>query len=140
MSFVLLFSAMMMEKEKQAWIGMSDTATKGGFQFVDGTPYVYSDWSFESYEWLYAHPNDARSKCITSSKDGWNYKECSDKLPSICRSRPNGVMSFALDLYFPGSQFTNELAMPGSQRYNTCLLYTSPSPRDGLLSRMPSSA
>ena len=25
-------------------------------------------------------------------------------------------------------------------QYNTCLLYTSPSPRDGLLSRMPSSA
>ena len=24
--------------------------------------------------------------------------------------------------------------------YHTCLLYTSPSPRDGLLSRMPSSA
>ena len=24
--------------------------------------------------------------------------------------------------------------------YNICLLYTSPSPRDGLLSRMPSSA
>ena len=24
--------------------------------------------------------------------------------------------------------------------HNTCLLYTSPSPRDGLLSRMPSSA
>ena len=26
------------------------------------------------------------------------------------------------------------------QRFNSCLLYTSPSPRDGLLSRMPSSA
>ena len=25
-------------------------------------------------------------------------------------------------------------------RHNICLLYTSPSPRDGLLSRMPSSA
>ena len=25
-------------------------------------------------------------------------------------------------------------------KINTCLLYTSPSPRDGLLSRMPSSA
>ena len=25
-------------------------------------------------------------------------------------------------------------------KYNPCLLYTSPSPRDGLLSRMPSSA
>ena len=28
----------------------------------------------------------------------------------------------------------------GLQGINTCLLYTSPSPRDGLLSRMPSSA
>ena len=27
-----------------------------------------------------------------------------------------------------------------SKRYCVCLLYTSPSPRDGLLSRMPSSA
>ena len=28
----------------------------------------------------------------------------------------------------------------GDRTYNSCLLYTSPSPRDGLLSRMPSSA
>ena len=28
----------------------------------------------------------------------------------------------------------------GDEGWNTCLLYTSPSPRDGLLSRMPSSA
>ena len=28
----------------------------------------------------------------------------------------------------------------GHSRHYTCLLYTSPSPRDGLLSRMPSSA
>ena len=28
----------------------------------------------------------------------------------------------------------------GAQRNTICLLYTSPSPRDGLLSRMPSSA
>ena len=28
----------------------------------------------------------------------------------------------------------------GTEVYDTCLLYTSPSPRDGLLSRMPSSA
>ena len=27
-----------------------------------------------------------------------------------------------------------------AEQYNGCLLYTSPSPRDGLLSRMPSSA
>ena len=29
---------------------------------------------------------------------------------------------------------------PGGARHESCLLYTSPSPRDGLLSRMPSSA
>ena len=37
----------------------------------------------------------------------------------------------------------NELILNKSAvmyEYNVCLLYTSPSPRDGLLSRMPSSA
>ena len=32
------------------------------------------------------------------------------------------------------------VAEPQEYQYNACLLYTSPSPRDGLLSRMPSSA
>ena len=32
------------------------------------------------------------------------------------------------------------LAQSGVGAYQPCLLYTSPSPRDGLLSRMPSSA
>ena len=32
------------------------------------------------------------------------------------------------------------LWFPGPESYTGCLLYTSPSPRDGLLSRMPSSA
>ena len=35
-----------------------------------------------------------------------------------------------------GKKLTNV----GAPSNNTCLLYTSPSPRDGLLSRMPSSA
>ena len=33
-----------------------------------------------------------------------------------------------------------EVMKPGRRLDETCLLYTSPSPRDGLLSRMPSSA
>ena len=33
-----------------------------------------------------------------------------------------------------------EFILPEWFLYSTCLLYTSPSPRDGLLSRMPSSA
>ena len=34
----------------------------------------------------------------------------------------------------------NDIPVEVAMHYNTCLLYTSPSPRDGLLSRMPSSA
>ena len=42
----------------------------------------------------------------------------------------------ALDVI--GRAVRSNLIEPG--HYDDCLLYTSPSPRDGLLSRMPSSA
>ena len=35
---------------------------------------------------------------------------------------------------------TSIILTPDLKKYKACLLYTSPSPRDGLLSRMPSSA
>src|SRR5665647_574327 len=38
------------------------------------------------------------------------------------------------------SDFNNESLRGIFDRFKNCLLYTSPSPRDGLLSRMPSSA
>ena len=46
---------------------------------------------------------------------------------------------------FPGKIFRRQSGQTGQAVHgvkfpNTCLLYTSPSPRDGLLSRMPSSA
>ena len=37
-------------------------------------------------------------------------------------------------------QFPQDLQKVGEDHHLICLLYTSPSPRDGLLSRMPSSA
>ena len=40
----------------------------------------------------------------------------------------------------PISSYWVELLIPITIALNSCLLYTSPSPRDGLLSRMPSSA
>ena len=41
----------------------------------------------------------------------------------------------------PIDTYQRDRLVPDGQPYpNTCLLYTSPSPRDGLLSRMPSSA
>ena len=48
-------------------------------------------------------------------------------------------------VYVSGGVMANDLGFPDIglttlQDVSTCLLYTSPSPRDGLLSRMPSSA
>ena len=48
-------------------------------------------------------------------------------------------------LIFPGQFLSNAEQSVFARRFgelefDTCLLYTSPSPRDGLLSRMPSSA
>ena len=38
------------------------------------------------------------------------------------------------------AQFIQTIVVPAAEETDICLLYTSPSPRDGLLSRMPSSA
>ena len=42
--------------------------------------------------------------------------------------------------YFLGSELQHVTWGQAKDQVYTCLLYTSPSPRDGLLSRMPSSA
>ena len=47
----------------------------------------------------------------------------------ICRSERDAIVNM---LKFDG--------VKSMEHYRDCLLYTSPSPRDGLLSRMPSSA
>ena len=51
-------------------------------------------------------------------------------------SDDKGHFSFPASRLEPG-HYTLKIRAVG---YNLCLLYTSPSPRDGLLSRMPSSA
>ena len=51
------------------------------------------------------------------------------------------VLDFQTDAEVPSPNSDQVLIkVLGAGINNTCLLYTSPSPRDGLLSRMPSSA
>ena len=61
--------------------------------------------------------------------------------PALCFDFINHPILFILHpiLFIPHPILFN-FARPAKTRKRTCLLYTSPSPRDGLLSRMPSSA
>ena len=52
----------------------------------------------------------------------------------------NTVFKLITDISSDFTEFTVGIGMPGSLHPKTCLLYTSPSPRDRSLSRMPSSA
>ena len=62
---------------------------------------------------------------------------------AICNSFKKELLDGAMSFKQTGGD-TYKLALYSStathQTHPTCLLYTSPSPRDGLLSRMPSSA
>ena len=58
-------------------------------------------------------------------------------------NQPHPFLDVRFDVVFEspnGSVFTVPGFFAGDGNGNGCLLYTSPSPRDGLLSRMPSSA
>ena len=63
------------------------------------------------------------------------------KLPLAVVALAPGAVRAADDVIVSGTVNAAEAAVgPDAALYVTCLLYTSPSPRDGLLSRMPSSA
>ena len=51
-----------------------------------------------------------------------------------------GDVSHIWEKFWPYADMYMEKYNKGSDEFYYCLLYTSPSPRDGLLSRMPSSA
>ena len=52
----------------------------------------------------------------------------------------DGLVAFDSSGPGSGSRVLESLRRWNEAPFHTCLLYTSPSPRDGLLSRMPSSA
>ena len=69
-------------------------------------------------------------------KDGWTFHDENDVLPDVINN-----FEFLRQVYVKSdSNYTGRVTVPVLWDKETCLLYTSPSPRDATLSRMPSSA
>ena len=63
-------------------------------------------------------------------------------LQLVSPALPVGAFSYSegLEVLIQAGSIADEQAIQAWLEAELCLLYTSPSPRDGLLSRMPSSA
>ena len=66
------------------------------------------------------------------------YIFCLPGSPSACKDGWDEILKYQLDIRHKPCNFVE--IMPRLQEHKFCLLYTSPSPRDVVPSRMPSSA
>ena len=84
---------------------------------------------------------------LETEVDGATQKKVNEDLNAInCRALEGGYMNTQATTYVRRSSFyvtdaiSTEHFISEPRFHNNCLLYTSPSPRDGATSRMPSSA
>ena len=95
------------------------------------------DESIEAINWVYGTDEDieaiAREVGVLSTKD-----EDIRSLRELITYGVKGMAAYAYHAYQLGYKDDNIFRF--MEKALACLLYTSPSPRDGLLSRMPSSA
>ena len=63
-----------------------------------------------------------------------------DQLRSVVKKKKESDIKFKSGTSVPIDPESANIILKTFDTLNSCLLYTSPSPRDGLLSRMPSSA
>ena len=118
----------------------------------EGSPLSASNW-LESILWgscqgTVSYPDD--SKYVGEWKDGSVHGQGTYTYPDggqyVGEYKDNSKHGQGTQTYANGAQYVGEYQDDlhhGQGTFtlaNGCLLYTSPSPRDGLLSRMPSSA
>ena len=87
------------------------------------TETIISPFGFREYDARWLYPNDVNKKGLEVFGDSLGQY--------ICKRVKVGASVVVGHDY---RSYSEEV------KYHVCLLYTSPSPRDGLLSRMPSSA
>ena len=115
----------------------------GGEVYFGKAPATTSPSDKTSFEAMLesTHAKTAGGKHVTCAVETFGGDPLPEKIKSCYCVPPLPALPKVLnppdDARYASSSYGNDV--PG-YRYNTCLLYTSPSPRDGLLSRMPSSA
>ena len=86
---------------------------------------------------------EAKAKVLEFVKQGLDLQDAisrADRKPDVMKDwRKDEQFMRALDKARSEGEKTLSI-VTGDAKFKICLLYTSPSPRDGLLSRMPSSA
>ena len=108
-------------------IGQSGAGTRDAALMAGGEPFTGKTEEYNGASWTeVADLNTARRNNATIGAN-------TEAALSFAGGTPPNSNS-ALNEQWNGSSWTEITDL------NTCLLYTSPSPRDGLLSRMPSSA
>ena len=81
-----------------------------------------------------------QSPVVLAILDGWGYRK--EKSDNAIKSASTPIMDSLWHAY-PHTLISasgSDVGLPDGQMGNSCLLYTSPSPRDWTISRMPSSA
>ena len=118
--------------EKNITITSTNEPDHKSMYYESGNP-LYEEYSEPENEYFKKNPNTIAAM---------NYTFTIPRFPEAAlnnESTPFGPMGVSINSVV----FYNQVAAPGDdilEELNTCLLYTSPSPRDATLSRMPSSA
>ena len=103
-----------------------NTLSNGYFVPEDGD---FGDVWFDAIEANIQRVNDHSHNGVDSSR-----------IPSVSVQAVTGTIAAADFVAQPDGRFRALSTVPAGGNFDTCLLYTSPSPRDRQKSRMPSSA
>ncbi|XP_065842852.1 uncharacterized protein [Oscarella lobularis] len=67
---------------KETWIGLNDIDNEGIYNWTDGSPVVYVNWSSsereKSFQLREAHD------CVAATKSFWHSRSCSERKKSVC--------------------------------------------------------
>ena len=74
-------TALLLDKKKRAWIGLSDKEKEDEFHWSDGTPYNFSIFSTSDIV------NGRGANCVFLKNGEWFEHSCSDKRQYICKKR-----------------------------------------------------